>query len=695
MRALIVDEGRERSSVSAARALVSTGWTVGAASAKPNLASRSRAISSWHEVAHTDDGDDTFAKSLDAVVARYSYDVVFVVWDRAVAAISERRSELGFPVGYGPHEGVLLAMDKERLAPVARGVGLHVPRMISADREGLEGHTGPVIVKPRSPVECGLRTRSFTEPEQALDYVEEIQTRGGRAVVQEHVLGALMAVSLVAGPQGIVSIAQQVAETTWPQPVGITARGVSVTVDVALRSAIERLLERLQWRGLAHLQFLAPSHGDPQLIDFNVRFYGSLPLSIRAGVNHPDAWARVTTGRPISLSVGRPGARYQWFSRDLRASWTAPRRYRDTAMCLPFGLMASHNLWSWQEPGLAPRFLAAQAGRALRRLMADTHDDSTARCNAALHKVQPTPEVLEALRQRRVPPSPIRTAERVLMKTGRLTYEDDWLRPLQVARRHASGAAAVGEPRILVRVDEFPYYSGYDDPKFGYEASRRFQAVMAEAHVCHLLSVVPQWTHEPMRPDGSGGRPLDDRDRELLESMRADGVSFGQHGCTHRTRHTHHRHHSELCGLDDTSLGALLDRGRRNLADVGVHPRVLVPPFNRFEARQWPVLAERYEVVTGGPESVVLMGFQGGPQWRGKAIYLPCYPPLYANAATVLPAVESLIDEEIATWIPVVLHMGWEIDDGYGALRRLAARIAPYVSSWEQFLDEANASRHG
>jgi peptidoglycan/xylan/chitin deacetylase (PgdA/CDA1 family) len=208
------------------------------------------------------------------------------------------------------------------------------------------------------------------------------------------------------------------------------------------------------------------------------------------------------------------------------------------------------------------------------------------------------------------------------------------------------------------------------------------------------MSVVPQWTHEPMRPDGSGGRPLDDRDRELLERMRTDGVSFAQHGCTHRTRHTHTRHQSELCGLDDAALGALLDRGRRNLAAVGVQPRILVPPFNRFDSRQWPALAARYDVVTGGPESVMHMGFHGGPQWRGEAVYLPCYPPLYDSAAAVLPAVESLITEEIGTWVPVVLHMGWEIDDDYAALRQLARRIAPFAASWEDFLAEVDASRH-
>ncbi len=693
MRALIVDEGRERSSVSAARALASAGWTVGAASARPNLASRSRATAEWHEVAHTDDGDDVFAASLDAVVARHHYEAVFVVWDRAVAAISERRDQLSFSVGYGPHEGVLLAMDKDRLAPLASGVGIQVPRIVSPTREEIAALGAPAIVKPASTAQSSLRTRSFDDPDAALSYAEEIRAGGGRAVVQESLTGALMAVSLVSGPNGIVSIAQQIAETIWPHPAGITARGVSTAVDPVLRAAIERLLELLEWQGLAHLQFLLPADGQPRLIDFNTRFFGSIPLAIRAGANHPETWARVATGRPVSPSVGRPGARYQWFSRDLRASWVSEQRYRELSRCMVVGLTAAHNLWSWREPLLAPSFLAAQTARAVRRRVSAADSHHGARASAALHRAPPTPAVLKALRERRVPPAPARTAQRLMMKAGRLEYDKEWLRPLQAARRQALGAAAVGPPRFLVRVDEFPYYSGFDNPKFGYDASARFHAVMAEEGVRHLMSVVPQWTHEPLRPDGSGGRPLDDRDRELLERMRADGVTFAQHGCTHRTRRADTRHQSELCGLDDDALRELLEEGRRNLAAVGIDPHILVPPFNRFDARQWPLLAERYEVVTGGAESVMLMGFHGGPQWRGEAIYLPCYPPLYETAAAALAAVESVIVEQIGTWVPVVLHMGWEVDDDFAALRRLARRIAPYAASWDDFLSQARASR--
>jgi hypothetical protein len=253
------------------------------------------------------------------------------------------------------------------------------------------------------------------------------------------------------------------------------------------------------------------------------------------------------------------------------------------------------------------------------------------------------------------------------MKTGNLSYEKSWLSPLLAARRQAPGGSVNEGPRFLVRVDEFPYYSGLDEPRYGLDASRRFHAVMAEEDVPHLMSVLPQWTHDALTPASAGGRALDDDDRALLEQMRRDGVTFAQHGHTHRTRFADPRRHSELCGLDPSSLTELLEEGRAKLAEVGVHPRILVPPFNRFDATQWPVLERLYDIVTGGPESVMLMGFHGGPQWRGSAVYLPCYAPLYDSAEVVLSAVDEMIDGDVSGWIPIVLHMGWEVDDDFAA----------------------------
>jgi predicted ATP-grasp superfamily ATP-dependent carboligase len=690
---LILDEVHDRPSLAAARALAARGWTVAVGGAERSLAARAKEVSAWHQIADAHRDAESFVDGVERVVRAHGYEAVFPAYEPAIVALSAQRDRLGVPLGYGPHFGVLTAIDKWRLRPLAAAAGLAVPRTVPATAEGLDGLDGRVVVKPASPSEARMAAAAFSDRPAALAYAYRIEQRGGSPIAQEMLDGRLAAVSLVAGPDGIVSIAQQLAEHAWPRPIGVTARGRTVPVDPALRTAIERLLVALEWQGLAQLQFLVPADGRPRLIDFNPRFYGSILLAVTAGADHPDTWARLITGRPVGSSEARPGVVYQWFSRDLRASLADRHPLRETVRCLTICPTAAHTLWNRRDPTLAPSFLAEQAGRAIRRRVAREPDNGVR--SARLHGVEPSPEVLRALRTRRLPPWPERARQRVAIKRGALSYEEDWLAPLQAARRVALGRDADGPPRFLVRVDEFPYATGYDDPRLGYDASLRFHAAMAQGGVEYLLAVVPQWTHEPLRPDGNGGRPLDDRDREFLERMRREGVAFAQHGATHRTRYSSPRRRSELGGLDSGALAALLDDGRRRLEAEGIHPRVLVPPFNTFDAGQWSVIASRYDVITGGPESVLRLGFHGGPQWRGEAVYVPCYAPLYERASVALGAAERLIAQQVGTWVPIVLHMAWEVDDDFSALARFARRIAPYAASWDDFLRAVDASRDG
>ena len=317
--------------------------------------------------------------------------------------------------------------------------------------------------------------------------------------------------------------------------------------------------------------------------------------------------------------------------------------------------------------------------------------------NTRLHLGEVDPGTLDDRVRRVLTPSPVpsapaRAAQRLAMKLGRLDWESGWLARLLAARRSVLGDAASGPPRFLVRVDEFPNHTSYDRPQ-DLEMSRRFHEVMAAAGLAHLMAVVPQLTHESLAPRASGGRPLGDEEIALLERMRRDGVTFAQHGTTHRTRFESPRRRSELCGLSPGEADQLLEDGRARLADAGVSPvRVFVPPFNRFDAAQYPMLAARFDVICGGPESVPLMGFHGGPLWRDGAVYLPCYAPLYADARTVMPMAERMIDLAPGTWIPIVLHTSWEQGDDFAALKRLAERIAPFAASWDEFLAEQDRS---
>ncbi len=317
--------------------------------------------------------------------------------------------------------------------------------------------------------------------------------------------------------------------------------------------------------------------------------------------------------------------------------------------------------------------------------------------NIRLHLGETDPASLGARARKLLSPAPVgstarRALQRVAMKRGRLDWERSWLAPLIDVRREVLAERAAGPPRFLVRVDEFPYYTSFDRPE-DLEMSRRFHEVMAEAGLAHLMSVLPQLTHDPLTVGSTGGRALGEQEIALLEQMRRDRVTFAQHGTNHRTRFASPRRRSELCGLSPAEADAVLEDGRLRLLAAGIDStRVFVPPFNRFDAAQYPMLARRFSILCGGPESVALMGFHGGPLWRDGAVYLPCYAPLYSDARTVLPVAERMIDLAPGTWIPIVLHTSWELDDDFAALRRLAERIAPFAASWDELLAEVDRS---
>jgi Uncharacterized protein conserved in bacteria (DUF2334) len=299
-------------------------------------------------------------------------------------------------------------------------------------------------------------------------------------------------------------------------------------------------------------------------------------------------------------------------------------------------------------------------------------------------------EVSDAVATRPVPPGPVRKLQRLAMKRGYHDFERRNLRPLAAARAAVVGDAAAGPPRFLVRVDEFPLAGAFDTSARRVEDLDRFHAIMGEAGVPYLMAVSCGVARDYLDPSVEDSRPLSDGELAAIARLRDDGVEFAQHGFDHRTRDARQRHRSELVGLSPGGLVELLDAGAERLAAAGIAASVFVPPFNRFEARQYAPLAERFDVVCGGPESVAMLGYHRTPLWRGEAVYMPAYEPFYGRAPTVLEAVDRAIAAQVALWIPVVLHLSWEADSDWADLRRLAQRLSGHARQWGELVRTAH-----
>ena len=384
MRALIVDPSDGRASLAGLRALAAAGWTVGIGSPRRRtLAGSSRWCAAWDPVPALDAGEDEFVGAINRAVNTRGYELVFATSDGEVLGLSRLRDGLAAQVPYAPDDRVVRALDKLALGSAAETAGLATPATaVAGTEDAARLAERPVVIKERvhgalaaAGGPARVEAKVCRTPAEAGAWVARLGAgpAGGQALVQELLSGSLVAFSVVTDREaGVLCRLQQRAERTWPATAGCSVRARTVPIDEALAARVSALMRELQWFGLAQLQFIDTGEGQPRLIDFNGRFYGSLSLALAAGVNLPATWAALATGTPAERADARPGVRYHYLEGDLQVARSERRGglLRDVGGCLRYALGAQHSILSLRDPGPGLRgasMLAGEAGQAARR----------------------------------------------------------------------------------------------------------------------------------------------------------------------------------------------------------------------------------------------------------------------------------------------------------------------------------------
>lgn len=103
-----------------------------------------------------------------------------------------------------------------------------------------------------------------------------------------------------------------------PPTGGVSVLCESVPVSTVLREATEALLTPLGWHGVAMVEFKVSSNGTPFLMEINARFWGSLQLSIDAGVDFPFMLYQIALGKSVTpVTQYNNGIRSRWLLGDL------------------------------------------------------------------------------------------------------------------------------------------------------------------------------------------------------------------------------------------------------------------------------------------------------------------------------------------------------------------------------------------
>jgi len=345
---VVVTDGEQRAALAVVRSLGKAGRRVCVVSSSgKSLAGASRWASAEATArsAYTDPAG--FAEDLRGLSRRWSASAVIPITDASLlAALAERESFSPAILPFPALETVRQMADKARVLHEAEGLGIAVPRQWRLDREGapLPDVTFPVVCKPARSVagEAGMLKQlkvSYANDRNELEArLAAYPATAYPVLLQQRIVGPGTGVFLLLWERRLVAACAHRRIREKPPSGGVSTYRESVPLDPVLLERSRRLLERLDWSGVAMVEYkIEAATGAPYLMEVNGRFWGSLQLAIDAGVDFPALLVALAHGEPVeAVAAYRTGVRSRWWWGDVDQLLLRLRRSRES-LALPPG----------------------------------------------------------------------------------------------------------------------------------------------------------------------------------------------------------------------------------------------------------------------------------------------------------------------------------------------------------------------
>jgi predicted ATP-grasp superfamily ATP-dependent carboligase len=331
---ILITDGTERAALAAARALVAAGYEVHVAAARQlSLAGVSRGVQRC--LLKTDPFADAsgYAAELSRIITDRGIGLLLPVTDVSVEAVLEHRHLLPLAVALPLPDLATYrrASDKLQVLELARSAGFAVPETVVLDCRDQDGiwpdGLFPAVVKPhRSVVTVGGKRRAF-----GVTFVRDsAECRRALALLPPAAFPVLLQRRIAGVGEGLFALrweGRTVARFAHrrlrekPPAGGVSVYRESIAPDPRLVSAGERLLDALDWKGVAMIECKRdPDTGRHVIMEVNGRFWGSVQLAIDAGIDFPVLLVRCALGqaRAEPTETGyRIGVRSRWFWGDV------------------------------------------------------------------------------------------------------------------------------------------------------------------------------------------------------------------------------------------------------------------------------------------------------------------------------------------------------------------------------------------
>jgi predicted ATP-grasp superfamily ATP-dependent carboligase len=333
-RCVLVTDGDERAALAATRSLVAAGHRVVVTGGAP----RTLAGTSRHAIPVMIAADPlrepaAYAAELVRCALKMGATVLLPISDASVEALLECRSSLPpeLLLPFPTLSSYRAASDKIRMMDCARRAGLDVPESIFIEsveqaNADISGSIFPAVVKPhRSVVTVRDGRRIKCSVEFVANAAELRAALNGLpagafpVLVQRRIRGPGEGMFALRWNGRVVATFGHRRLREKPPAGGVSVFRESIAIDPALLAAGTRMLDELQWQGVAMIECkLDLDTGRHVLMEINGRLWGSLQLAIDAGVDFPALMVECATGKTAVTAVPyRRGVRSRWFWGDV------------------------------------------------------------------------------------------------------------------------------------------------------------------------------------------------------------------------------------------------------------------------------------------------------------------------------------------------------------------------------------------
>jgi predicted ATP-grasp superfamily ATP-dependent carboligase len=273
-----------------------------------------------------------YAKAVEKIVKRIKFNVFFPVFEWSLMPVSKNREKIGqyVKLPIASHESILICFDKASTMKTAANNGIPIPKTYfvrnrSELQKVLKEIAYPAVVKPRWSMvwkedhafhrRCGY----VNSAAELMATYRSIHQYFPFPFVQEYVPGVNYSVAAVYNegkPRAFCCIKVQRA---WPASGGNSCFRESAPLDPNMKRHAEALLERLNWHGIAEVEFRLDSRdGVPRLMEINPRFWGSLEVAVRSGVDFPYLLYRIAMDGDVNgVSSYKVGVKGRYMAQDI------------------------------------------------------------------------------------------------------------------------------------------------------------------------------------------------------------------------------------------------------------------------------------------------------------------------------------------------------------------------------------------